>query len=97
MTSNNDRIQEVKKRRQELMQIIAAQEAALESQRDNEPFCKFCGSSRKKAERGPVYYRPCSCKEAQEAAEAFRHNLRFELEAWEIKIKSYAYRAVRLY
>mgnify|MGYP004533734841 CR=1 FL=1 len=103
MTSNNDRIQEVKKRRQELTQIIAAQEAALESQRDNEPFCKFCGSSRKKAERGPVYYRPCSCKEAQEEAEAFRHkwdelhNLRFELEACEIKIKSYAYRAVRLY
>lgn len=103
MISYNDRIQEVKKRRQELKQIIAAQEAALESQCDNEPVCKFCGSSREKAERGPVYYKPCSCSKAQAAAGVYRdkwdelHNLRFELEACEKKIKSCADRAVRLY
>ena len=103
MTSDNNRVQEVKQRRQELRQIIAEREVDLESQRDNEPVCRFCGSSRSKSVRGPVYYKPCSCSRAQAAAEAFRnkwnelHTLKFELEACEKKIKSYADRAVRLY
>lgn len=85
------------------MQTIAEQEADLESQRDNEAVCRFCGSNRVKSAIGQGYYKPCNCSRAQAAAEVFRnkwnelHNLKFELEACEKKIKSCADRAVRLY